>query len=269
MSLDDNFTPNVATAETAPASAPVSKHRPVAWWLHTVVLIAVLLGVSFLGARAQGLHRGRSSQTAQYLFTIGFEWLMVGYVYVGIRRRGLRMRDLVGGDWRMRELFEGKWDSLLQILLDIAIAAAFWVGSLVVLGVLAYSLGLGGAGAVGEVKEKFGKLIPQNGLQLLLFVLLSMTAGFCEEVIFRGYLQRQFAALGRSEVIGILLQAVIFGLGHGYQGPPRMFMLAVYGAMFGILASLRKSLRPGMIAHGWQDAFSGVMMYVLFVVLKK
>ncbi len=269
MSLDDNFAQNVTTAQTVPLTVSKPEHRPVASWLHTVVLVLVMLGLSFLGSRSQHRHAAHAYQNLYYLLQMAMEWVIVGYVYLGIRRRGLRLQDIVGGDWNFRDLLRGKWDSLLEILLDVAIAAGFWVVSLMVLGALGYFLGLGGTSGIGDAKEKLGGLIPQTVAQVLMFIPLSITAGFCEEVIFRGYLQRQFTALGRTEIVGILLQAAVFGLGHGYQGGPRMFMLAVYGAMFGIVASMRKSLRPGMITHAWQDAISGVMMYVLFVVLKK
>jgi hypothetical protein len=53
------------------------------------------------------------------------------------------------------------------------------------------------------------------------------------------------------------------GAGHGYQGTRFMILIAIYGALFGTLVLLRKSLRPGMMAHAWQDAFSGILVYLL------
>jgi membrane protease YdiL (CAAX protease family) len=170
---------------------------------------------------------------------------------------------------RLRDLIAGRWQSGVEVARDFGIALAFWVVSLFVLGTIAKVLGLGGAGAIGDVKDKFGPLIPHSVGELLLFILVSMTAGFCEEVIFRGYLQRQFAAFTRSEGIAIVLQAIIFGLGHGYQGTARMVLITVYGVMFGLLAFWRKSLRPGMISHAWQDSVSGIALYFIFVVMKR
>jgi len=90
-----------------------------------------------------------------------------------------------------------------------------------------------------------------------------MTAGFCEEIIFRGYLQRQFAAVAHTMLGGVALSAIVFGASHGYEGSPRMLLLALYGLMFGLLAWWRKSLRPGMIAHAWHDALSGAVLRLL------
>ena len=89
--------------------------------------------------------------------------------------------------------------------------------------------------------------------------MLTATAGFCEEVIHRGYLQCQFAALTRSAIGGIVLQGIEFGVGHGYQGWRFIVMIAILGTMLGLLAHWRRSLRPGMIAHFVQDSVGGIL----------
>ena len=76
-----------------------------------------------------------------------------------------------------------------------------------------------------------------------------------------GYLQQQFTRLTRRIWIGIAISAVFFGLSHGYEGASGMLLITLYGAFFGILAHLRCSLRPGIIAHAWHDSLSGVVLY--------
>jgi len=80
-----------------------------------------------------------------------------------------------------------------------------------------------------------------------------------EETIFRGYLQRQFIALTRSVPVGILLSAAGFGAVHAYQGFRSVVLIGIFGAMFGLLAHWRRSIRPGIIAHAWHDALIGVL----------
>ena len=92
---------------------------------------------------------------------------------------------------------------------------------------------------------------------------MSATAGLCEEITFRGYLQRQFAVVTNSMLAGVLISAGVFGASHGYEGLARMVLIGIYGLMFGLLAWWRKSLRPGMIAHAWHDAFSGAALRML------
>ena len=59
---------------------------------------------------------------------------------------------------------------------------------------------------------------------------------------------------------GILLSAAAFGAAHAYQGFRMVILIGLYGAMFGILAHWRGSVRPGIIAHAWQDSLNGVLV---------
>ena len=113
------------------------------------------------------------------------------------------------------------------------------------------------------MRRQMGFLVPGTTLELVVWCLLSTTAGICEEIIFRGYLQRQFGAITRSTMAAICLSAVVFGASHGYEGGPRMVLIGVFGLMFGLLAWWRRSLRPGMMAHAWHDALSGAVLRLL------
>src|SRR5208283_3700063 len=126
---------------------------------------------------------------------------------------------------------------------DILLSLGFWFVAALVLAGVASTIGLGHGHALDETRQKLGFLVPQGREELILFLCLSATAGFCEEIIFRGYLQRQFAAWTHSAVAGMILQALLFGAGHGYEGSARMFLIAIFGAMFGVLALVCNSLR--------------------------
>jgi membrane protease YdiL (CAAX protease family) len=106
-------------------------------------------------------------------------------------------------------------------------------------------------------------LLPQTPAEMVVWVVLATSAGFCEELIFRGYLQRQFLALTQSAAAAVALQGIVFGLGHLYQGGRAAIVISVYGAMFGALAVMRKSLRPGMMQHATQDTVSGIAAHFL------
>lgn len=88
---------------------------------------------------------------------------------------------------------------------------------------------------------------------MLLWVGVSISAGVCEEVIYRGYLQKQFSLLARSAAAGLIAQAVLFGISHGYQGFQLVVLITVGGAIYGLIALWRHSLRPVMVAHAWSD----------------
>jgi len=58
----------------------------------------------------------------------------------------------------------------------------------------------------------------------------------------------------------VLIQAILFGFGHLYEGVGPVGRIMLFGVLFGLLAVWRKSLRPGMIAHAWSDIF-GVIIF--------
>ena len=126
------------------------------------------------------------------------------------------------------------------------IAAGFWVLVTVVAVFMNFVLG-------PSHLESVGFLTPRGVAEVTLWVMMSLTAGFCEELVYRGYLQRQFQALTSSFTVAVLVQAVLFGIAHWYQGVKMVIVITVLGILFGILAHWRKSLRPGMIAHAWGD----------------
>jgi membrane protease YdiL (CAAX protease family) len=218
-----------------------------------LIVVGIVLFVS--GGQAHTVsgaveHRGR---LLLYLVTIFFEWVMVGLIWLGIHRRGIRLRDLVGGRWKSPE----------AVFIDVGIAAAFWVVSVGVLFGMQYALGLAKLHeAEGEMKArlaKIGFLFPQSKYEIAVYVALVLTAGFCEELIFRGYLQKQFHAMTGNAYLAVILQALTFGAAHGYQGVKLMIVIAVYGLLFGLLALWIRNLRPGMIAHAWQDLLAGLV----------
>lgn len=238
------FMPNTP----APPS-PFADRTPVAPAWHTALFVAFVVLLSVANVRQMRHLPANRNQLALYVSTIIFELAMVAYVWLlGLRPRGKRMRDLIGG----------RWARVSDVLKDIAVAILFWIVVGVVLGVLRVALGKNEAG-VRAVKA----LLPHGITQMIVFVLLSIVAGFCEEFLFRGYLQRQFLAYSGNQVAAVTLQAVVFGFAHTYQGWRSAVSIAVYGAMFGILAIMRKSLRPGMIQHAMQDSFSGVVGSIL------
>ena len=234
-----------------PPASEASSRRLLAPLWHTVVLVAVLLVGSAGGAGGHTMLRG-SSKLPQYLWGMTWEWILAGFVWLGIRKR-YSLRDIIGG----------RWDSFGDFFLDVVIAAGFWVVAALVLAGGARLLRLDDAQKIDTMRRQLGFLIPSTRIELAVWFLLSSTAGFCEEFIFRGYLQLQFAALTRSMFLGAVLSAAIFGASHGYEGGARMLLIGIFGLMFGMLAWWRRSLRPGMIAHAWHDALSGAILRML------
>lgn len=234
----------VAVAQPTPASP-----RPVAPARHTVVLIAVFAILALAGARFGETATAGPSQVARhpdvtplYLGLIAMEWGLLLYVSrAGLKATGTRLRDLIGE----------RWSSAGAVLRDAAIALGLWGGWML----LDYSLGLvSGPGRAASIAP----LLPRGVFESTLWVVVSMSAGFCEEIVFRGYFQRQFEAWTGSAGLACLLQAALFGISHGYQGIEACLKIVLFGLLFGMVALWRKSLRPGIAAHAITDIAAGL-----------
>lgn len=240
------------------AAPPVASERKlIAPVWHTVALLALLGAYSYFGS-SRGLAAPTTAASqkfliVQYSVTIVFEFFLLFLVWIGIRIKGMRLRELIGGRWKSPENF----------LIDVGIAIGFWVIAIFVLAGLGYVLGLANPSQQKEAKQLADLIAPQGWATLVMWTLLSSVAGFVEEIVFRGYFQRQLGVITRNVAVGVVLSALIFGCAHGYEGPRRMVLIAVYGAMFSLLTLWRKSLRPGMMAHAWHDAFEGWLLRFL------
>jgi uncharacterized protein len=232
---------NIATA--SPQTPPLEDGRAVAPAWHTIIFLLVIFGLAGLqAAKLQVLEA--HSRVGVYLAGTAFEILLVGYVWLlGLRPRGERMNGLIGG----------KWAKPKDVLRDIGVAFMFWFVVIVFLVAMRFALGDNPEGT-----RAVKMLLPRTAAEMASYVALCVTAGFCEEFLFRGYLQRQFFAWSGRREVAVALQALVFGVGHLYQGWKGALTITLYGALFGVLAVMQKSLRPGMIQHTMQDSFTGI-----------
>ena len=89
------------------------------------------------------------------------------------------------------------------------------------------------------------------------WVCLSISAGICEEIVFRGYLQRQLTLMTGNVGVAILLQAILFGIGHAYEGLSAVLAIVLHGLFLGILAKWRGNIRAGIVEHAGWDILAG------------
>lgn len=232
-----------APAASVSASTPRQQAVAPAW--HTIVFIVVLLGMALYQYRSSATVRiaQEPSLVPTYLLTMAYEFVLLGYVYFF----GLRLRKVT-----IKEVISGRWDRWSQFWMDVGIAFLFWIIVDIAIALISLSLGFSGLKAAES-------LIPRTVAQMIIWVALSCCAGFCEEIVFRGYLQKQFHAWTGNAIAGVGLQALVFGAAHLYQGQKAVIVLAVYGAFLGGLAAIRKSLRPGIMEHAGQDTVSGIL----------
>jgi len=235
-------------AAPSPLAPHSDKHKLLAPVWHTIGLVLLVLAVSYFQSSRRGhlQNYNITNRIAVYSFTICFELVLLAYVwFLGIRHSGTRFKDVIGG----------RWDTAKDVWRDIGVAFLFWIVVAVFLVAVGHVLGKN-----PDMTKVFQVIAPRGPLELAIWILLSISAGFCEEFVFRGYLQKQFFALTGNVPAAIAGQAIIFGAAHAYQGFRGVLTITVYGALFGILANMRNSLRPGMIQHVVQDSFAGIFL---------
>lgn len=136
-------------------------------------------------------------------------------------------------------------------LLDFFYAIAFLLVSNLLLTLFSLFLAHIGLPFKGEIQF----LLPETGAERFFWIILSLTAGICEEVAFRGYLITRLMLLGKTKtwILPVFVASIVFGSGHSYQGLSGFILLSIYGVMFAALFIKTKSLWPCIIAHFFQD----------------
>ena len=101
-------------------------------------------------------------------------------------------------------------------------------------------------------------MIPSTPREGRAFSMLSITAGICEEILYRGFLITYFAVFFPLWV-AVLGSTVIFALGHSYQGVAGATKAGVVGLVMAGFFLLTGSLWPAMVTHAVIDLNSGYL----------
>ena len=114
------------------------------------------------------------------------------------------------------------------------------------------------------LRNQFGSVatvLPRSRSELAWFIGVSLTAGFCEEFLFRGYfLWTVSPALGWWGAAALSL--LIFALGHIYQGWGGVLRTGIAGAIYTLVVAVTGSLWPAIAIHALTDIGSGVMAWL-------
>jgi membrane protease YdiL (CAAX protease family) len=246
-------------SETVTTINPQPRQHPeqiASWgWLMGFLLIGagtVLLG--FLAQHAPAATGAASSQLADhghaiqiYLTVAAMDWALLYYCWAGVHRSGGNLETLSGG----------RWTSWKALAIDLAIALPFWV--------LWEGAAYGVHWLLGASSAKtVNSLLPTTPLEIIIWVGVSITAGICEELAFRGFLQRQLHAFTGNLSLAVLAQGLVFGLFHAYQGWKNVVVITLLGVLFGALAAWRRNLRTNVIVHAWADIWGGWLQLVIF-----
>ncbi len=111
------------------------------------------------------------------------------------------------------------------------------------------------------IEEIYRVLITSHSIAELLFVIVvvALIPSICEELLFRGLVQRNFERSSPRWWIGIVITGIIFGAYH--LNPFSLIPLIALGIYFGYIVYHSKSIVVAMIAHFFNNAIAVVAAY--------
>ena len=236
-------------SEEQPYSVELREKQLPAPWQHTLLLTVMLVLWAIYGVLRARDANAQMALPVRYISGIVMEWLAVGTTIAGLYTRRSFILSVLGLSDLMK--FWKDWVIALAILLS------GWLALIVAHLALRYT-----PLRVTSPNDAIKSLAPHTAPEMALWVFVAMTAGICEEFIFRGYLQRQISEWSGSTLTGILIPSLIFGSLHLYQGIGSAIGITVLGFVYAVFVTRLGNLRSVMIAHAFQDLLTGLILYL-------
>jgi membrane protease YdiL (CAAX protease family) len=175
-------------------------------------------------------------------------WSLVIVLWFVLRSRGLAFKDL--GVWNV-----GTWPAWVVALLSAALSISSNLRFLPRM----------------HIPISYAFLPP--GLHLLAALIIGITGGYCEEVLFRAFLMTEFAKAGYGKTVQVVIPGLFFGLSHaGYLNQGFlpwlgiMLPIALIGMVWGTSYLLGgRNLIPAIVAHFLNSAT--VVPWILFFMV--
>ncbi len=112
--------------------------------------------------------------------------------------------------------------------------------------------------ARGSLQAVAERILPQSSAELLPYLALAITAGLCEEFLYRGFAMAVLVRVGLPVWAIVLISSIFFGLAHLYQGRSGLVSTLLIGIVFGIGRIAYDSLVPVIWWHIAVDVVAGV-----------
>ncbi len=149
-----------------------------------------------------------------------------------------------------------------------ALAVALVLGGLLT---VQYRLALRSPKTRRKLRRQFDQaaaFVPRNRREMTHFAALSLTAGICEEILYRGFLiwyVAQFTGFSLGGLAAaVTLAAIVFGVSHLYQGPKNASQIFGLAIVMGVLYVLSESLWIVMALHAYIDVAGGLVCTALY-----
>jgi membrane protease YdiL (CAAX protease family) len=220
-------------------------------WDFALILVFLGAAVPLLGRRRirqlmEAPQTTKMDRLTLYASTVAFQWLAAGVVLWRTAAHGIRGSQL-------GLLIP---NPALTAAVSIILAALVFANQIFSLRRLTASP----SEIKGILPQLALKLFPQDDIERLVFFALVATVAICEELIYRGFVQRVFENWSGGHVVaGILGSAAFFALAHLYQGRRGLTSTFVIGLLFSAIRAWTGSLVAPMIAHFIADLTVGFL----------
>ena len=217
-----------------------------AWdaWVLTFVLTVVVPALGYIRFR-QLRDRTVPSRMKLTVYgrTVAVQWFLTAAMLLVLRRHGLSVGDAGErlGDARLT------FEVTFAVLVVLAVVAPF------VLWRVRRTPPERLAAAIGSLRG----FVPTFGVEMGAFVMVCLTTGFCEEMLYRGWMVNILRAATGSTWAAVAATSIIFGVGHAYQGVKGMLRTVFVGLQLAILYVWLGSLIPGQVLHAGADLIAG------------
>jgi len=187
---------------------------------------------------------GPAAKLRLYAATMAWQWAALGVVAWRASARGMSAAQL-----GLAERFT--WP----------LAAATLVGTISLAGFQWFNLRRLGRmnGAVPDFMRKLAaRILPAETVEFLPYTALAITAGVCEEFLYRGFVMAALMATGLHTLLVVLLSAILFGWAHAYQGRSGIAGTTLLGVLFAATRLAYNSLLPVIVWHAVVDLVAGI-----------
>jgi uncharacterized protein len=179
-----------------------------------------------------------------YGSTMLMQWAMTALAFWRARARGLTAWDLGFGN----DEFSGI--VLAALVGGLLFGALHWRN-------LRRVARVGGPGA--ERMRSIGvHILPQSSVEVIPYCGLAVTAGICEEFLYRGFAYAALTRVGVPIWLVVLGTSILFGLAHLYQGRGGVLGTAMLGLLFVSGRVAFGSVLPAMVWHSVIDLVAGI-----------
>jgi membrane protease YdiL (CAAX protease family) len=179
-----------------------------------------------------------------YRSTIAFQWCAAGIAAWRAWARGFAPQQL-GLVFERRALLVA-----VAILGGALLSALHWVNL--------RRMGRTGSKTRESIQRMAERILPRSRQEVATFLVLAVTAGLCEEFMYRGFAMAALSRAGLPTWMVILVSSILFGLAHLYQGRGGLVGTLLLGAVFGGLRVAGGSLIPPMVWHAMIDIVAGI-----------